>query len=59
MRRGSGSRTDQGEVLDDCYHVTSASGTLRSEDHVITAANKQRAVGIASSEFVYRSLLGK
>ena len=36
MRRGSGSRTDQGEVLDDCCHVTSASGTLRSEGHVIT-----------------------
>ena len=26
-----GGQTDQGEVLDDCYHVTSASGTLRSD----------------------------
>ena len=37
MRRGSGSQTDQDEVLDDCCHVTSAPGTLRSEGHVITA----------------------
>ena len=39
MRRDSGSQTDQGEVLDDCCHVTSASGTLRSEGHVITIAS--------------------
>ena len=31
MRRYSGGQTDQGEVLDDCCHVTSALGTLRSE----------------------------
>ena len=31
MRRYSGGQTDQGEVLDDCYHVTSASETLRSK----------------------------
>ena len=31
MRRYGRSQTDQGEVLDDCCHMTSASGTLRSE----------------------------
>ena len=31
VRRCGGGQTDQGEVLDDCCHVTSASGTLRSE----------------------------
>ena len=34
VRRYGGGQTDQGEVLDDCCHVTSASGTsgiLRSE----------------------------
>ena len=31
MRRYGGGQTDQGEVLDDCYHVTSALGTFRSE----------------------------
>ena len=36
MRHGSESQTNQGEVLYDCYHVTSALGTLRSESHVIT-----------------------
>ena len=30
------SLTDQNVVLDDCCHVTSASGTLRSKGHVIT-----------------------
>ena len=30
------SLTDQGEVLDDYCHMTSASGTLRSEGHIIT-----------------------
>ena len=39
MRHGSGSQTDQGEVLDDCCHVTSASGTIRFEGHVITIAS--------------------
>ena len=31
MRRYSGGQTDQGEVLDDCYYVTSALKTLRSK----------------------------
>ena len=31
MRHYSGSQTGRGEVLDDCCHVTSALGTLRSE----------------------------
>ena len=36
LRRCGGGQADQGEVLNDCCHVTSASGTLRSEGHVIT-----------------------
>ena len=36
MKHCGGSQTDQGEVLDDYCHVTSASGTLHSEGHVIT-----------------------
>ena len=35
MRCYSKSQTDQDKVLDDCCHVTSASGTLCSEGHVI------------------------
>ena len=31
VRRYGGGQTDQGEVLDDCCHVTSALETLRSE----------------------------
>ena len=31
MRRYGGGQTNQGEVLDDCCHVTSALGTLRFE----------------------------
>ena len=41
MRRGSGSQTDQGEVLDNCCHVTSTLGTLRSEGYVITIGFKE------------------
>ena len=40
MRRCSGSQTNQGEIQDDCCHVTSALGILRSEDHVITPRPK-------------------
>ena len=40
MKRGGGSQTDQGEVLDDCCHVTSALETLCSEGHVITIIYK-------------------
>ena len=39
MRRCGKSQTDQSEVLDDCCHVTSALGTLRSKGHVITIAS--------------------
>ena len=31
VRRYDGDQTDQGEVLDDCCHVTSTSEILRSE----------------------------
>ena len=31
VRLYDGDQTDQGEVLDNCYYVTSASGTFRSE----------------------------
>ena len=31
MRRYGGGQTDQSEVLDDCCHVTSVLGTLRSK----------------------------
>ena len=31
MRHYGGGQTDPGEVLDDCCHVTSALGTLRSK----------------------------
>ena len=34
-------KSDQGEVLDDCFHVTSALGAFRfgSKGHVITIAS--------------------
>ena len=35
MKRCSEGQTDQGEVLDDCSHVTSALRTFRSKSHVI------------------------
>ena len=42
MRRYGGSQAHQGEVLDDCYHVTSALKALRSgfEGYVITGNNE-------------------
>ena len=36
MRCCDESQTDQGKVLDDYCHVTSALGTFRSKGHVIT-----------------------
>ena len=36
MRHCGRSQTDQSKVLDDCCHVTSISGILRSKGHVIT-----------------------
>ena len=41
MKRCDRGQADQGEVLDDCCHVTSVSGTLRSEGHVITVAEEE------------------
>ena len=35
MRRHGRSQIDQDEVLDDCCHVTSTFGTLRSKGYVI------------------------
>ena len=41
MRLYRRSQTNQGKVLDNCYHVISALETLRSEGHVITNINKK------------------
>ena len=35
MKRHGGRQADQGVVLDDYYHMTSALGTLYSEGHII------------------------
>ena len=39
MRRYDKSQADQSEVLDDCCHMISASGTLCSKGHVIKIAS--------------------
>ena len=36
MRHYGEGQGDQGEVLDDCYHVTSVLGTFCSKDYIIT-----------------------
>ena len=58
MRNGSRSQTDQGEVLDDYCHVTSAPGTLRSEGHVITFTH-QKNQDFGGIFGFYRRLFGK
>ena len=39
MKRCNRGQVDQGEVLDNCCHVTSALRTLRFEGHVIISHN--------------------
>lgn len=39
MNRCVGSQTNQDEVLDDYYHISSALGTLRFNGHVISVWN--------------------
>ena len=45
--RVDGSQTDQGEVLDDGCHMTSASRALRSEGHVITVSSPSPLSGVS------------
>ena len=40
MRHYDRGQTEQGEVFDDCCHMTSALGTLCSESQVITNYKK-------------------
>ena len=42
MKRCGRSQTDQGEILDDCCHVTSTLGTLHFKDHVISITKSKK-----------------